>query len=63
MAARRQDSYATLEGKVVERTQQLELANFAKARFLAAASHDQRDIETTRLVEAPAGGGAPASSI
>jgi signal transduction histidine kinase/CheY-like chemotaxis protein len=42
MAARLQDSYATLEGKVVERTQQLELANLAKTRFLAAASHDLR---------------------
>jgi signal transduction histidine kinase/CheY-like chemotaxis protein len=42
MAARLQDSYATLEGKVEERTQQLELANLAKSRFLAAASHDLR---------------------
>jgi signal transduction histidine kinase/CheY-like chemotaxis protein len=42
MAARLQDSYATLEGKVVERTRQLELANLAKSRFLAAASHDLR---------------------
>jgi signal transduction histidine kinase/ActR/RegA family two-component response regulator len=42
MAARLQDSYATLERKVEERTQQLELANLAKSRFLAAASHDLR---------------------
>jgi signal transduction histidine kinase/CheY-like chemotaxis protein len=42
MAARLQDSYATLEGKVVERTRQLELANLAKTRFLAVASHDLR---------------------
>jgi signal transduction histidine kinase/CheY-like chemotaxis protein len=42
MAARLQDSYATLEGKVVERTRELELANLAKTRFLAAASHDLR---------------------
>jgi signal transduction histidine kinase/CheY-like chemotaxis protein len=42
MAAQLQDSYATLEGKVVERTRQLELANLAKTRFLAAASHDLR---------------------
>ena len=42
MAAHLQDSYATLEGKVVERTRQLELANLAKTRFLAAASHDLR---------------------
>jgi signal transduction histidine kinase/CheY-like chemotaxis protein len=31
-----------LERKVVERTQELELANAAKSRFLAAASHDLR---------------------
>src|SRR5262249_13622932 len=37
-----QDSYATLERKVEERTHQLELANQAKSRFLAAASHDVR---------------------
>jgi signal transduction histidine kinase/DNA-binding NarL/FixJ family response regulator len=42
MAAQLQDSYATLERKVVERTHQLELANLAKSRFLAAASHDLR---------------------
>jgi signal transduction histidine kinase len=42
MAARLQDSYATLERKVEERTHQLELANLAKSRFLAAASHDLR---------------------
>ena len=37
-----QDSYATLERKVEERTHQLEHANLAKSRFLAAASHDLR---------------------
>jgi signal transduction histidine kinase len=42
MAARLQESYATLENKVEERTRQLELANLAKSRFLAAASHDLR---------------------
>src|SRR5262245_44108872 len=42
MASQLQDSYATLERKVEERTQQLELANQAKSRFLAAASHDLR---------------------
>jgi signal transduction histidine kinase len=42
MAAQLHDSYATLERKVEERTQQLELANLAKSRFLAAASHDLR---------------------
>ncbi len=42
MAAQLQESYATLERKVEERTQQLELANLAKSRFLAAASHDLR---------------------
>jgi signal transduction histidine kinase/CheY-like chemotaxis protein len=42
MAAQLQISYATLERKVEERTHQLELANLAKSRFLAAASHDLR---------------------
>jgi signal transduction histidine kinase/CheY-like chemotaxis protein len=42
MAARLQESYANLERKVGERTHQLELANHAKSRFLAAASHDLR---------------------
>src|SRR5262249_19539783 len=42
MAAQLQDSYATLELKVEERTRQLELANQAKSRFVAAASHDLR---------------------
>ena len=42
MAAQLQDSYATLERKVEERTHQLELANLAKSRFLAVASHDLR---------------------
>jgi signal transduction histidine kinase/CheY-like chemotaxis protein len=42
MAAQLQDWQATLEGKVEERTQQLKLANLAKSRFLAAASHDLR---------------------
>jgi len=42
MAAQLQDSYASLERKVEERTEQLELANLAKSRFLAAASHDLR---------------------
>jgi signal transduction histidine kinase len=42
MSHRLQDSHATLERKVEERTAQLELANHAKSRFLAAASHDLR---------------------
>ena len=42
MAAQLQESYANLERKVDERTHQLELANLAKSRFLAAASHDLR---------------------
>ena len=42
MAARLQKSYAGLEGKVEERTRQLEAANQAKSRFIAAASHDLR---------------------
>jgi len=42
MAARLQASYAELERKVAERTKELELANVAKTRFLAVASHDLR---------------------
>jgi signal transduction histidine kinase/ActR/RegA family two-component response regulator len=42
MAAQLEESYETLERKVVERTHQLQLANLAKSRFLAAASHDLR---------------------
>jgi signal transduction histidine kinase/CheY-like chemotaxis protein len=42
MAEQLGDSYATLERKVEQRTHQLELANLAKTRFLAAASHDLR---------------------
>ncbi|MEQ1613651.1 MAG: ATP-binding protein [Hyphomicrobiaceae bacterium] len=42
MAAKLQDSQATLERKVDERTGQLQVANFAKSRFLAVASHDLR---------------------
>jgi signal transduction histidine kinase/ActR/RegA family two-component response regulator len=42
MVARLQESYAGLEGKVEERTRQLEAANQAKSRFVAAASHDLR---------------------
>ena len=42
MATRLQELYSTLERKVQERTLQLEVANQAKSRFLAAASHDLR---------------------
>src|SRR4051812_30808653 len=42
MATQLQGSYATLERKVEERTHQLQVANLAKSRFLAAASHDLR---------------------
>jgi len=42
MASELQESYATLERKVEERTRQLEHANLAKSRFLATASHDLR---------------------
>ncbi|MBX9776789.1 MAG: HAMP domain-containing protein [Xanthobacteraceae bacterium] len=42
MAEQLQDLYSTLERKVEQRTAQLELANQAKSRFLAAASHDLR---------------------
>lgn len=42
MAAKLEESYSTLERKVEERTKQLEVANLAKSRFLAGASHDLR---------------------
>ena len=42
MAAQLRESYASLERKVEERTHELELANLAKSRFLAAATHDLR---------------------
>jgi signal transduction histidine kinase/CheY-like chemotaxis protein len=42
MAGKLQSSYATLERKVEERTEQLQAANLSKSRFLAAASHDLR---------------------
>lgn len=42
MASRLEESHSSLERKVEERTHQLELANLAKSRFLAAASHDLR---------------------
>ncbi len=42
MAGELERSYATLEGKVEQRTQALSDANRAKSRFLAAASHDLR---------------------
>src|SRR5262249_41032841 len=42
MASRLQESYSTLERKVEERTRELEVANLAKSRFLAVASHDLR---------------------
>ena len=42
MAAQLQDSYATLERKVEERTHQLRVASLAKSRFIAVASHDLR---------------------
>jgi signal transduction histidine kinase/CheY-like chemotaxis protein len=42
MAARLEDSYATLERKVEERTHQLQEAYLAKSRFLSAATHDLR---------------------
>ena len=42
MAEQLQASYASLEGKVQERTAELHEANKAKGRFLAVASHDLR---------------------
>ena len=42
MGVQLQESYAGLERKIAERTRDLEAANQAKSRFLAAASHDLR---------------------
>jgi signal transduction histidine kinase len=42
MALQLQESYTTLERKVEERTNELAVANLAKSRFLATASHDLR---------------------
>jgi len=42
MAERLQNAYATQEARIAERTHDLKLANEAKTRFIAAASHDLR---------------------
>lgn len=42
MAARLEESYSSLEHKIEQRTRELKLANLAKSRFLAVASHDLR---------------------
>lgn len=42
MAARLQETHAMQEARIAERTQELSLANEAKTRFLATASHDLR---------------------
>ncbi|HSW25933.1 MAG TPA: sensor histidine kinase, partial [Burkholderiaceae bacterium] len=42
MAAQLSETYADLERRVAERTRELDHANQAKSRFLAAASHDLR---------------------
>jgi len=42
MAARLQDTHETQELRIAERTHELAVANEAKTRFLAAASHDLR---------------------
>ncbi len=42
MAAQLQESYASLEQKVEERTQELEIANKHKSQFLANMSHELR---------------------
>ncbi|MEP7328749.1 MAG: sensor histidine kinase, partial [Betaproteobacteria bacterium] len=59
MAQKLRESYAGLEQKVAQRTHELEEANRAKARFLAAASHDLRQpvhalgLFVAQLEEAP----------
>ena len=42
MAAQLQETYATQESRIAERTRDLAAANESKTRFLAAASHDLR---------------------
>ena len=42
MAEALQETYASQEARIAERTRELTLANEAKTRFLAAASHDLR---------------------
>jgi signal transduction histidine kinase/ActR/RegA family two-component response regulator len=42
MAVRLRETHATLESRITERTRDLSLANEAKTRFIAAASHDLR---------------------
>jgi signal transduction histidine kinase/CheY-like chemotaxis protein len=42
MAARLQETHATQEARIAERTRELVSANASKTRFLAAASHDLR---------------------
>jgi CheY-like chemotaxis protein len=63
MGAQLQESYAGLERKIAERTRDLEAANQAKSRFLAAASHDLRQpIHALGLIAAQLDrpeGGAP----
>jgi signal transduction histidine kinase len=57
MAEQLEDSYARFERKVDERTHQLELANLAKSRCLAAASHDLRQpLHALGLFAAQLGG-------
>jgi signal transduction histidine kinase len=61
MAERLLESYGTLERKVEERTKELEMANLAKSRFLAVASHDLRQpLHALGLFVAQLRGRAPA---
>ena len=66
MAAKLQEMYATQETRIAERTRDLALANEAKTRFLAAASHDLRQpihalalfVGQLRAIELPGDGPA-----
>jgi len=63
MAARLEETYATLETRIAERTRDLALANESKTRFLAAASHDLRQpihaltlfVGQLQAIQVPAG--------
>jgi signal transduction histidine kinase/CheY-like chemotaxis protein len=66
MAARLQETYSMQEARIAERTRDLAVANEAKTRFLAAASHDLRQpihalalfVGQLRAIELPGDGPA-----